>query len=381
MKTRVVLGLVFCAALVGCSNKEEPASKAVGGAPAAADLAAGKAVAERECKGCHGLDGKGVAPGIPTLAAQRYRYLVAAMDDYRQGKRIHVVLTKIAEGLTQEQEHNVLAYYASMPPVASATGKPAHVFSPYDEGEKLTGECAQCHSADGNSKTPGVPTLAGQQPRYLVTAMQEYLNAERARSPMHPMLRSLNRVQMESVALYFASQTPAQRDAPPFGDPKAGAPLSAVCGGCHGPSGVSVDSATPRLAGQDPRYLVDAIKAYRANRRRENMRIYVSELSEKQIEDIAAFYSIQKSKPAESGQTLVQDLTDKCNRCHGPEVADNPNVAFPKINGQDRDYLIMALRAYRDDRRKSSMMHTMSMPYGDAVIESLADYYSSQPAK
>jgi cytochrome c553 len=27
------------------------------------------------------------------------------------------------------------------------------------------------------------------------------------------------------------------------------------------------------------------------------------------------------------------------------------------------------------------MMHTMSMPYGDAVIESLADYYSSQPAK
>ena len=99
------------------------------------------------------------------------------------------------------------------------------------------------------------------------------------------------------------------------------------------------------------------------------------------IEDIAAFYSVQQSRPAESGQTLVQDLTDKCNRCHGPEVAENPNVVFPKINGQDRDYLIMALRAYRDDRRKSSMMHTMSMPYGDAVIESLADYYSSQPVK
>ena len=197
---------------------------------------------------------------------------------------------------------------------------------------------------------------------------------------MHPMLRSLNRVQTESVALYFASQTPAERSAPPFGDPKQGEPLSAVCGGCHGPSGVSVDTATPRLAAQDPRYLVDAIKAYRTTRKRDQMRIYVSGLSEKQIEDIAAFYSIQKSKPVENGESLVQDLTDKCNRCHGPEV-DNPNVAFPKINGQDRDYLIMALRAYRDDRRKSSMMHTMSMPYGDAIIESLADYYSGQPVK
>lgn len=379
MKTRVVLGLLLCAALLGCS-KEEPASKTAGGGAGAQDLAAGKAIAERECKGCHGLDGKGIAPGIPTLAAQRYHYLVAAMDDYRQGKRIHVVLTKIAEGLTQTQEHDVLAYYASMPPVAAAAGKPSHVFSPYEEGEKLTAECAQCHGADGNSTTRDIPTLAGQQPRYLVAAMREYLNSERKRSPMHPMLRSLNRVQTESVALYFASQTPAQRGAPPFGNPKAGEPLSAVCGGCHGPSGVSVDSATPRLAGQDPRYLVDAIKAYRTTRKREQMRLYVSGLSEKQIEDIAAFYSIQKSRPAENGQSLVEDLTGKCNRCHGPGV-DNPKVPFPKINGQDRDYLIMALRAYRDDRRKSSLMHTMSMPYGDAVIETMADYYSSQPAE
>jgi cytochrome c553 len=381
MDTRVLLGLVLCVALIGCSNKEETASKAAGGVPAAADLGAGKVVAESECKRCHGMDGKGIAPGIPTLAAQPYRYLVAAMEDYRQGKRIHVVLTKIAEGLTEKQEHNVLAYYASMPPVARTADRPAHIFSPYEEGKTLTAECAKCHGADGNSTTPGIPTLAGQQPRYLVAAMQEYLNAERARSPMHPMLRSLNRVQMESVALYFASQAPAERGTPPFGDPKAGEPLSAVCGGCHGPSGVSGDSATPRLAAQDPRYLVDAIKAYRTTRKRANMRLYVSELSEKQIGDIAAFYSIQKSGPAENGQTLVQDLTEKCNRCHGPEVAENTNVAFPKINGQDRDYLIMALRAYRDDRRKSSMMHTMSMPYGDAVIESLSDYYSSQPVK
>ena len=43
-------------------------------------------------------------------------------------------------------------------------------------------------------------------------------------------------------------------------------------------------SATPILAGQDARYLVDAIKAYRTTRQREAMRKYVSGLSDQEIE-------------------------------------------------------------------------------------------------
>jgi cytochrome c553 len=153
-----------------------------------------------------------------------------------------------------------------------------------------------------------------------------------------------------------------------------------VCGGCHGSHGVSVDTATPILAAQDARYLVGAIKAYRTTRQRETMRAYVTKLSESEIENIAAFYSVQKSAPPEKGETLVQDLTDKCNRCHGADV-DNPAMPIPKIGGQDRDYLIMALRAYRDDRRESTTMHKMSLPYGDAVIDSIASYYAAQPAR
>ena len=56
-------------------------------------------------------------------------------------------------------------------------------------------------------------------------------------------------------------------------------------------------------------------------------------------------------------------------------------MVLPKIAGQDRDYLVMAIRAYRDDRRESTLMHKMSLPYGDTVIESLASHYASQPAK
>ena len=51
------------------------------------------------------------------------------------------------------------------------------------------------------------------------------------------------------------------------------------------------------------------------------------------------------------------------------------------MRGQDRDYLIMAMRAYRDGRRESSTMHNMSSVYSNAVIESLSLYYTGQPAK
>jgi cytochrome c553 len=197
---------------------------------------------------------------------------------------------------------------------------------------------------------------------------------------MHDQLPRLTRLDMESLALFFASQTPAQRAAPSTGSAAAGEPLSAVCGGCHGSHGVSTDTSTPSLAGQDAQYLADAIKAYRTTRKRESMRAYVTGLSDQDIRDLAAFYAVQESRAVEKGQTLVKDLTDKCERCHAAE-AEIPGMAVPKIRGQDRDYLIMALRAYRDDRRESSTMHKMSLPYGDAVIESIASYYAGQPAK
>ena len=137
---------------------------------------------------------------------------------------------------------------------------------------------------------------------------------------------------------------------------------------------------TPNLAGQDYKYLVEAIKAYRTTRKREKMRLYITGLKENDIENIAAFYATQKSGAVERGQTMVRDLVEKCDRCHAAS-ADNPAMVVPKIAGQDRDYLVMALRAYRDDRRESTTMHKMSLPYGDAVIESVASYYASQPAR
>ncbi|MDH3235023.1 MAG: c-type cytochrome, partial [Alphaproteobacteria bacterium] len=66
--------------LIGCEEKKQAA---------VADIDAGKAFAQAQCVSCHGLDGSGVAPGIPDLAAQEERYLLASLTAYKEGTRTH----------------------------------------------------------------------------------------------------------------------------------------------------------------------------------------------------------------------------------------------------------------------------------------------------
>ncbi|OGA01296.1 MAG: hypothetical protein A3I00_09865 [Betaproteobacteria bacterium RIFCSPLOWO2_02_FULL_64_12] len=377
-----LLGIVLSVVLIGCSEQKEPAAK-IAAAPAAkaetrpaGDAGAGKAIAERDCKACHGLDGKGVAPGIPHLAAQRERYLLAALTEYKEVKRTHAALKDLFGRLSEQELRNAVAYYAGQPPVASSSGKDVQHASLLEKGKALAAACAKCHGEDGNSKISGTPGLAGQQPHYLVTAIQEYHQGERKTATMKSMLTGSSRLELENLALYFASQTPVERKAPPFGDPAAGEPLSAVCGGCHGARGVSVDAATPSLAGQDPQYLVKSIKAYRTTRQHWGMQRFVAGLSDKDVDNIVAYYVTQKSRPADS-PISAQELAEKCNRCH--DAPDNPKLPVPILRGQDKDYLVMALRAYHDGKRESSTMHKMSTIYSNAIIDNIAGYYAGQP--
>jgi cytochrome c553 len=375
----LLIGIVLLAALVGCTDKDQSTAKPATEKQPAADVDAGKVFAGRDCKACHGLDGRGVAPGIPNLAAQRAPYLLASLKEYKEGKRPHAALKDMAANMSEADMRNVAAYFASLPPIAGATAGAAKISSPYEEGRALAAACTKCHGEDGNSKIPGTPTLAGQQPHYLVAAIQEYHQGERKTDAMKSMLTGSDRLELEKLALYFSSQTPAQRSArPPVGDPEAGKPTTAICGGCHGAGGVSHDASTPSLAGQDPQYLAKAIKAYRTTRQNWGMQRYVAGLSDKDIANIAAFYAVQKPQAADKVPTSTQELAEKCNRCHD---AENAAVAAPKMRGQDKDYLVIALRAYRDGKRESSTMHSMSSIYSNAITDSIATWYASQPAK
>jgi cytochrome c553 len=361
--------------LASCGERESAKSKSAG--EPTVDVSAGQTIAQRSCVSCHRADGAGAAPGIPQLGRQNAAYLVQSMQQYAAGTRRHAVLKDMTPQLSDADIRNVAAYYASLPIPTVAPVTPQGP-GPYERGKASAAACAGCHGVDGNSTIPGTPSLAGQQPIFLLAAMAEYHRGDRSPPDLQAMLRRADAVEVESLALYYASQAPKARFAPAVGNPAAGESLALRCTGCHGWRGVSDDAATPMLAGQDPAYLVKALAGYGKSRHHASMERQLGPLGEKEIRDIAAYFATQTGRASQPAQDLVAQLSDKCDRCHGA-AGGEPPAPVPRIRGQDKNYLVMALRSYRDDRRASSTMHKMSLPFSEAVIEGLAAHYARQP--
>jgi cytochrome c553 len=356
-------------AMAACSEDREPAAPA-------ADAAAGKSIAEANCAGCHGLDGRGAAGDIPNLAAQPAQYLEEALRAYKEGRRNHAALQDLASGMSGQDIRNIAAYFSALPPVASMEVPPDPADdSSYQAGAQVALICFDCHGDKGYSTKPGIPSLAGQQPAYLIVSTQEYARGGRGHQEKEAMLQGLEQVDIEKMAMYFASQLPPERQAPPFGDPARGEPLSAACGECHGARGVSGDPLVPSLAGQEPHYLVKAIKAYRSQEREHDD--MMADRSDADIEDIAAYYAVQTAVAAASPSMAMQELSAKCDRCH-EAASGSMSMVVPSLKGQNRDYLIRVMKAYRDEDRGSSMMHKMSANYSDDTIEGIADWYAGR---
>jgi len=79
------------------------------------------------------------------------------------------------------------------------------------------------------------------------------------------------------------------------GDAAAGKAKSAVCAGCHGANGVSMNPVWPNLAGQKDAYLVKQLKAFRAGSRSDPMMSPMAKpLSDADIDNLAAYFSSLK---------------------------------------------------------------------------------------
>lgn len=80
----------------------------------AADVAAGKALAEASCADCHGDDGAGDDdyPGIAGMAVEKF---TRAMQEYQDGTRTkNPKMTKEAKKVSAAQIANLAAYYAKL---------------------------------------------------------------------------------------------------------------------------------------------------------------------------------------------------------------------------------------------------------------------------
>ncbi len=74
-------------------------------------------------------------------------------------------------------------------------------------------------------------------------------------------------------------------------DVNAGKARAAQCAACHGPDGIAVLPEAPNIAGQVEGYLVKALKDYRSGaRKQEQMSVMAKGLSDRDIENLAAYY-------------------------------------------------------------------------------------------
>ncbi len=82
----------------------------------AGDVAAGKAKAA-VCAGCHGINGKAVAPMYPNLAGQNEQYLIGALKAYKAKQRnggMAPIMQGQAAALSDADIANVAAYFSSL---------------------------------------------------------------------------------------------------------------------------------------------------------------------------------------------------------------------------------------------------------------------------
>lgn len=67
-----------------------------------------------------------------------------------------------------------------------------------------------------------------------------------------------------------------------------------------------------------------------------------------------------------------------CQSCHGREGRDALQPSYPILAGQHYDYLVYALKSYREGRRQNAIMAGFAGNLSDQDIEDLAAWFSSQ---
>ena len=149
-------------------------------------------------------------------------------------------------------------------------------------GEKKIAMCEGCHNLPRYQasfpEVYKVPMIAGQNAKYIASALAAYRKGERKHPTMRAIAGSLSDQDIADVAAYYAQlgspagaatlAAPAASAAPAGEAPAQVAALltKGNCVSCHGPNFSSpIDPSYPKLAGQHADYLFAALKAYQTD--------------------------------------------------------------------------------------------------------------------
>jgi cytochrome c553 len=155
-----------------------------------------------------------------------------------------------------------------------------------------------------------------------------------------------------------------------------------LCAACHGPDGNSVIPANPSIAAQPEQSISIQLFQFReGNRKDAQMTPMAANLSNKEMNELAAYFSKQKAaatthktspESASAGPKLAQQFN--CVQCHGPALRGQQHI--PRLAGQQYEYLLTQLRKFKAQKRADldGNMTSAAQPLTDKDIEILVDY-------
>ncbi len=169
-----------------------------------------------------------------------------------------------------------------------------------------------------------------------------------------------------------------------------------VCSFCHGAEGNSSNAQFPRLAGQQPQYLTEQLKAFRSHGRSDPkatqyMWGIARSLTDNQITELASYYYGQIPTHGAPTDTALIEQGDKifhngipetnvppCFACHGADGHGHNN--FPRIASQHANYIIKQLHVikYTDERPQAAIMKGVAHGLDNEQIRAVATYLSGQ---
>ena len=307
------------------------------------------------------------------------------MKYYRDGIRKERLMSDALHRMSDSKIDDLAAYYAQQKPESALKSQQAALktFDPVAQGEKIATSCNGCHGPNGNSLKPGVPSLTSLGIRYFVAASSAYRDGTRKHPVMAKVVSQLSDSDFEKAGFYYGLQPPVNNKKAAGYDHAAGEKLSAECVSCHGKVGISADSRTPSLAGQDAAYLAAATRAYaKEERLSDAMKSPAEALKEQDIINVSGYFaSLPSAMPDNAIPAQPQvSIVVKCNRCHG-ENGNSTERGTPSIAGQSEAYLALALKEYQDGRRKDKYMNAMSDVLSVVEIKAIAAYYAKQERK
>jgi cytochrome c553 len=242
-----------------------------------------------KCVKCHGETGNSEGSGMPNLTAQHPEYFASSMMGYLDGNRSHSLMKRLAGKLEQATISEMGVFYAVQEPLRTQTQGDGDA----NVGRRLSEGCAACHGENGNPIKADMPTLAGQDAKYFIKAMNHYKDGKRLHQKMFDAVVDLSEQDMIDLATFYAAQEPVRRD--------VRAPLKsnewiARCERCHGIGGNSNDPRFPMLAGQDASYLKNTLIAKSARESIGTMHAMAGPLSSMDIERIGTYFASQQPK-------------------------------------------------------------------------------------